>query len=158
MSDTASAQNAAISIVPVSTPDEWIAFHAIRRAVLWEARGRSDYDESHPDDRLPNHYPLLLYTGAIAAGVLRLDILEDRNTAAIRRLAVIPVMQKKGLGTKLIKHAEVLAADRTCVRIIARVARDAQSFWEKNGYAPEPEETPDASQNPLLSKQVTAAR
>jgi hypothetical protein len=44
----------------VKTEDDWTAYHRIRREELFEARGwYGVYDSNYPDERLPNHFPLL---------------------------------------------------------------------------------------------------
>lgn len=147
-----------ISVVQATTADDWESFHAIRRAVLWEARGRSDYDAAHPDDSLPDHYPLLLYADGIPAAAVRVDLLPDGGTAAMRRLAVSVGLQRNGLGSALLGYAESLAASKGCGRSIARVARDALGFWQRNGYDVDSSDTEASSGNPLVSKQIDAVR
>jgi hypothetical protein len=50
-------------LVDVENEADWQAYHGIRRKVLWEARGRSNYDDRQPDEYRSNHYPLLLKLG-----------------------------------------------------------------------------------------------
>ncbi|MGZ2405700.1 hypothetical protein ACVIKO_002960 [Rhizobium ruizarguesonis] len=44
-------------VVPVMTERQWNAYHDIRRAVLFEARGLIGYEANHPDDRRDGHFP-----------------------------------------------------------------------------------------------------
>lgn len=47
-------------LVRVSTEPDWQAYHALRRRVLWEARGRYDYDATRPEEHAVSNHPLLL--------------------------------------------------------------------------------------------------
>ena len=68
-----------MAYVLVRTADDadWRAYHDIRRLVLWEERGLSGYDATRPEERLPDHHPLLLKFNAQACGTTRLDDLRD---------------------------------------------------------------------------------
>ena len=62
-------------LVTPSTTSEWATYHAIRREVLWEARGLFGvYNENHPDEAAPNNHPKLLIYGGDPVGVVRIDI------------------------------------------------------------------------------------
>jgi hypothetical protein len=50
----------AYELVKVTSESDWRDYHSLRRQVLWEARGRSNYDDRHADEYLPTHHPLLL--------------------------------------------------------------------------------------------------
>jgi hypothetical protein len=60
-------------LVDVENEADWRAYHAIRRNVLWEARGRWNYDERHEDEYRSNHHPLLLKLDERNIGTARLD-------------------------------------------------------------------------------------
>jgi hypothetical protein len=46
----------------LETEEDWVAYHHIRRTILFEGRGHfSVYDPDPPDDRKPDHYPFILY-------------------------------------------------------------------------------------------------
>src|SRR5216684_2768536 len=50
--------------------NEWRAYHAIRREVLFENRGCVDiYNENHPDELGKGNHPLILVDGGVPAGV-----------------------------------------------------------------------------------------
>jgi hypothetical protein len=38
-------------LIEISTDGERHDYHALRRSVLWEARGETGYNDNHPDDR-----------------------------------------------------------------------------------------------------------
>ena len=72
----------------VNSPDDWNAYHQIRREELFEPRGRYGiHNPYHPDEGSRNHFPLLLkYNGAVVA-TARLDVQED-GVAILRLIAV----------------------------------------------------------------------
>ncbi len=87
-------------LVRVTTESDWEDYHSFRRSILWEARGRSGYDENHPDEFVPtNHPPLLKFNGR-AIGTTRLDDFRN-NTAAIRLVAIAGDVQRQGHGRVL---------------------------------------------------------
>jgi GNAT superfamily N-acetyltransferase len=112
---------------------EWSAYHAIRRQVLFEARGRFGvYDETHPDERaFGNHPKLLLFEGE-PVGVVRIDIVGSRAT--FRRVAVRSQAQRSGHGRMLLLLAEDFARAQHCHDVDSHVAADAIEFWRKCGF------------------------
>src|SRR5919106_4160223 len=90
------------------TEEEWRAFHAIRRKVLFENRGKAEaYNENHPDDSKPGNHPLILVYGDAVVGVLRLDIAGP--VAWLRRVAIREDLQRQGHGRALLRLAESFA-------------------------------------------------
>lgn len=45
------------SLIQVRSETDWRRYHAIRREVLFERRGRSDYDDTRADERRPGVIP-----------------------------------------------------------------------------------------------------
>jgi hypothetical protein len=87
--------------------EEWIAFHAIRRKVLFENRGEVGvYRENHPDDFELGHYPLVLVHKEATIGVIRVDV-----TGQV-----------------------AFARDNGCNEVRSNVAADAVRFYERCGY------------------------
>jgi GNAT superfamily N-acetyltransferase len=116
------------------TAEEWRAFHAIRRKVLFENRGKSEaYDENHPDDSKPGNHPLILVYGDDVIGVLRLDIAPP--TAWLRRVAIREDLQRQGHGRVLLRLAEAFAKAKGCEEIRSNAAVEAFGFYERCGYA-----------------------
>ena len=113
--------------------EEWRAFHAIRRKVLFENRGKSEaYDENHPDDRkLGNHPLLLLYRDEII-GVLRIDI--SGSLAMLRRVAIRDDLQRLGHGRVLLRLAEEFAKAEGCDEMRSNAAVEAVGFYERCDY------------------------
>ena len=114
--------------------EEWRAFHAIRRRVLFENRGKSEsYVENHPDDSQPGNHPLvLLYRGEII-GVLRLDVSE--TVGWLRRVAIREDVQRVGHGRVLLNLAEAFARAQGCDELRTNAAVEAVGFYERCGYA-----------------------
>ena len=117
-----------------NTPADWAAYHAIRRRVLFELRGRgSTYDAEHPDEHRPHHHPFLLWVGAEAVGVIRIDL--NRDVAVFRRVAVREDMQRRGYGRQLLELAIQFAEQQRCIRIESHVDADAVGFYLRCGFA-----------------------
>ena len=112
--------------------DDWHAFHAIRRKVLFENRGKSDYIENHPDDFKTGHHPLvLLYQGEVV-GVIRVEVCEA--VAWFRRVAIREDLQRMGHGRVLLRLAEAFAKAEGCDEVRSNAAVEAVEFYERCGY------------------------
>ena len=137
---------------PASDSD-WAAYHAIRRHVLFELRGRAtSYDASHPDERLPGHHPLILWVRDIPVGVVRVDL--DGDVATLRRVAIRADLQRRGHGRRLLELAEDFARAHRCARVESHVDRDAIGFYARCGYALV--DANDTSRSPLMAKVLGA--
>lgn len=114
--------------------EEWLAFHAIRRKVLFENRGKSEiYIENHPDDSKPGNYPLILLYQGVVIGVVRIDIVDVM--AWLRRVAIREDLQQMGHGRALVELAEVFAKAHGCNEVRSNAAVEAVGFYERCGYA-----------------------
>jgi len=112
--------------------DEWRAFHSIRRKVLFENRGKSDYIENHPDDFKPGHHPLvLLYQGNVI-GVIRVEVCE--GVAWFRRVAIREDLQRLGHGRVLLQLAEAFAKAEGCNEVRSNAAVEAVGCYERCAY------------------------
>jgi GNAT superfamily N-acetyltransferase len=127
-----------------SSDSEWTAYHAIRRIVLFERRGRFGvYDAAHPDESRPGHYPLLLLYNREPIGTIRVDIADDE--ALFRRVAIREDVQRQGHGRKMLELAEgfVRAQDRN--RIRSHVDPNAVEFYERCGFTRERADSGEAT-------------
>ena len=116
------------------TPQEWQAYHDIRRVVLFEARGRHGvYDPDHPDDRNPRHYPLLLSHDGEPIGTIRIDHRSAR-AAILRLVAVRQDLQGRGHGRRLVEAAERFIIDLGCRLAFVNAALEARDFYRRLGY------------------------
>ena len=128
---------------PVDT-QEWNAFHAIRRRVLFENRGKGEtYLENHPDDSRPENHPLILVYQGDTIGVMRLDV--AGSFAWLRRLAIREDRQGRGHGRVLLQLAEALARKEGCTEIRTNAAIEAVGFYERCGYRQNFEAAPENS-------------
>ena len=76
-------------LVPVVTRDQWTAYHAIRRKVLFEDRGLFEkYDPNHPDDRKTQNRPVILTSNGAPVAAMRIDLVPERAFAILRTVAV----------------------------------------------------------------------
>lgn len=117
---------------PVTTK-EWLAFHDIRRKVLFENRGKSEtYIENHPDDSNPANHPLILILRDVVIGVVRIDVSE--RVAWLRRVAIREDQQRLGHGRVLLQLAEAFAKSRGCDEVRSNAAVEAVRFYERCGY------------------------
>jgi len=115
------------------TDDDWAAYHAIRRHVLFELRGNgAAYTVDHPDERLPGHFPFVLWDGGTAVGVIRVDVHD--TIAFFRRMAVREDLQRRGYGRHLLQAAEQFAAAHGCTRAVSNVDPGAVGFYERCGF------------------------
>ena len=113
---------------------EWRAYHDIRRAVLWEARGLFGvYDDNHPDEYKPNHFPKLLFDDGVPIGVIRVDV--HGETAWFRRVAISEALQRNGHGRVLLGLAEEFARKTGAKHVESSVDEDAVPFYRRCGYS-----------------------
>ncbi|WP_390624512.1 GNAT family N-acetyltransferase [Rhizobium terricola] len=134
-------------MVRVSSQPDWEAYHQIRRHVLFDLRGLSGYDDHHPDDRKPEHIPLVFTDGAEFVGALRLDLTANKN-GVVRTVAIVAERQRQGIGRAMMTAVETLAMAQEVVRLETYAAPDAVGFYSKLGW-----EIVDAHRpNPLMAK------
>ena len=131
------------------TDDDWAAYHAIRRHVLFELRGNgAAYAADHPDEQLPGHFPLVLWDAGTAVGVIRVDVHD--GIALFRRVAVREHLQRRGYGRHLLQAAEQFAATHGCTRVVSNVDPGAVGFYERCGFRREADE----NRTVVMSKQL----
>jgi len=116
-----------------ATDAEWGAYHTIRREVLFERRGKgAEYDPNRPDETRPGNYPLVLWVGSDAVGVIRVDV--DGDRAVFRRVAVREDVQRRGHGRQLLDSAQEFARAHGCTRADSHVDPAAIGFYERCGF------------------------
>ena len=65
------------SLRPVQTPQEWIAYHAIRRdAIFAPLLPGQAYDERDPDEFKPGNLPHVLVRDGEIVGTVRIDLID----------------------------------------------------------------------------------
>jgi GNAT superfamily N-acetyltransferase len=116
-----------------TTDTEWAAYHAIRKRVLFDLRGKGDvYDADHPDEHSPGHHPFVLWERTVPIGVIRIDVRGE--VAMFRRVAIRDDLQRRGYGRRLLQAAERFASDRGCTRVESHVDPGAVEFYERCGF------------------------
>lgn len=133
----------------VQSPEDWVAYHRIRRAILFEARGRSDYNENRPEERDPNNHPLLLLFNGVYIGTLRLDYVAP-NLGGIRLFAIDKAFQRKGHGKHFLVLLEKRATSLGITTFEVNSAPEAASYWRRQGF----EMIDNAREFPLLRREV----
>jgi N-acetylglutamate synthase-like GNAT family acetyltransferase len=118
----------------VNSVDDWDAYHDIRKAELFDARGSGvTYDPDHPDESLPDNFPLLLKWKDVGIGTTRLDLRPD-GAAVIRLVAVSRAEQRKGHGWILNDKVEAFARTKGVSRLLVNAAPEAVEFYERLGF------------------------
>jgi GNAT superfamily N-acetyltransferase len=125
------------ALAVVTRPEDWDAYHSIRRVELFEARGRIGvYELDHPDERAPNHFPLLLKWNGRGIATTRLD-LREHGLAIVRLVAVVKSEQRKGHGRALAARTEAFARERGVTKLLVNAAAEAVGFYERIGFVRE---------------------
>ena len=129
-----------------ATDAEWLAYHTIRRQVLFERRGNgAAYNPNHPDETRPGNYSLVLWAGRDAVAVIRVDVGVEDGVAFFRRVAVREDVQRVGHGRRLLEHAEQFARAHDCSHVASYVDPSAIGFYERCGFHRAPQATTGSS-------------
>lgn len=122
-------------LVDVRSPRDWAEYHALRRTILFLARGRTGYDANHPDDVHPSHYPLLLKRDGRALGTVRLDDFGN-GTGAVRQVTIATDRQRQGHVRVLSDLLEQRARAVGLRTLFVNAAPDAVGYYAKTGWEP----------------------
>ena len=120
-------------LVDVTREADWSAYHAIRRDVLWTARGRPNYDDRHADEYLPSHHPLLLKCDGVPIGTTRLDE-RGLGVGVVRLVAIRQQSQRQGHGRQLARMVDARARQLGLTTLYVNAVSDAVEFYRKNGW------------------------
>lgn len=115
--------------------DDRLAYHRLRRMVLFEARGRFDYIPNEPEEIKEQNLSLLLKFDGQAIGTVRLDQ-KPAGRAIVRLVAIAPDIQRRGHGTALFERLERLARSLGINEFLVHSAPDALGFYQKLGFSP----------------------
>src|ERR1700692_1906919 len=118
--------------VQVTIESDWRDYHLLRRQVLWEARGRSGYDENHPDEYIQNNHPLLLKFDGRSIGTTRLDDFGN-GKGAVRLVAIAAGVQRQGHGRVLSALVETYARRQGIRFLFVNADPEAIGYYEKMG-------------------------
>ena len=125
----------AYELTEVSTESDWRAYHALRRRVLWESRGRNGYDDNRPEERSASNHPLLLKLDGYGIGTTRLDDLGD-GRGVVRLVAIATDLQHGGHGRVLSTLVEAYARKLGLTMLLVNAAPAAIGYYEKMGWNP----------------------
>jgi N-acetylglutamate synthase-like GNAT family acetyltransferase len=120
-------------LVKVKTESDWREYHALRRHVLWEARGRSGYDDTRPAEYIAANTPLLLKLNGRPIGTTRLDDLGGHR-GVVRLVAIATDLQRQGHGRVLSELVEGYARRLGLNTLFVNAAPDAVGYYEKMGW------------------------
>jgi N-acetylglutamate synthase-like GNAT family acetyltransferase len=123
----------AYELTDVTAQSDWHAYHALRRHVLWELRGRSDYDDNRPEERFASNHPLLLKLDSRGIGTTRLDDL-GRGRGVVRLVAVAADLQRRGHGRVLSALVDAYAHRLGLTTLLVNAAPEAIGYYEKMGW------------------------
>src|SRR5262249_26464808 len=94
---------------PARSPQEWAAYHAIRRDAIFAALlPGQPYDEQDADEFVPDHCPHVLLRDDEVVGVVRIDLI-GKKQAGLRLVAIRGDLQRRGHGRILLRLAEEAA-------------------------------------------------
>jgi N-acetylglutamate synthase-like GNAT family acetyltransferase len=123
------------TLLKVASESDWRDYHALRRSILWEARGRNGYDENHTDEYTSMNHPLLLKLNARPIGTTRLDDFGN-GMGAVRLVAIAADVQRQGHGRVLSARVESYARRLGIEILVVNAAREAVGWYEKLGWTP----------------------
>jgi N-acetylglutamate synthase-like GNAT family acetyltransferase len=123
-------------LIEVTTMSDWQEYHSLRRRVLWELRGLTNYDETHADEHKAAHHPLLLKLSGRAIGTARLDDFGN-GTGAVRLVAIEPDLQRQGHGRVLSDYIEDYARSLGINTLYLNAAPEALGYYLKLGWKPD---------------------
>ncbi len=136
------------TLVQVTTPAMWAAYHRIRKAELWDARGRTTplYNPNHPDETKPNHTPLLFLLNEVGVGTTRLDDLGN-GRFCVRLVAIDKAFQGQGLGRTMLMQTLQRARDQGGTDMVVNADESAVGYYracgfEEHSWNPEELKTP----------------
>jgi GNAT superfamily N-acetyltransferase len=120
---------------PVRSPQEWSAYHAIRRdAIFAPLHPGQAYDERDPDEFKPDHLPHVLVCDGEVVGTVRVDLI-DATQAGLRLIGIRPDLQRRGHGAVLLRLSEAAVRDLGRTEVVINAHPTSLAFYLANGYA-----------------------
>ncbi len=145
-------------LIKVRAEHDWQEYHSLRRRVLWEQRGLTNYDETHADEYKATNHPFLLKLDGRAIGTVRLDDFGN-GAGAVRLVAIEPNLQRQGHGRALSEYVENYARRLGITTLYVNAAPEAIGYYEQLGWKPdvwdEAELVGIASHCRQMSKRIT---
>jgi GNAT superfamily N-acetyltransferase len=119
---------------PARSPQDWSAYHAIRRGAIFAALlpGQA-YDESDADELRPGNLPHVLVHDGEVVGTVRIDLI-DETQAGLRLIGIRPDVQRQGHGAVLLALAEEAARAFGRTEVVINAHPTSLTFYLANGY------------------------
>jgi GNAT superfamily N-acetyltransferase len=122
------------SLRPTQSPQEWAAYHAIRRdAIFAPLLPEQAYDERDPDEFEPGNLPHVLIRDGEVVGTVRIDLI-DETQAGLRLIGIRRDSQRQGLGVVLLELAERAARTFGRTEVVINAHPTSLTFYLANGY------------------------
>lgn len=137
----------------VNSESDWRDYHAIRRAVLFEARGKTGYREDHEDEFKPGFTPLLLVFEDKNIGTVRVDDWQDTR-GVIRLVAIRAELQRQGHGRELARLSEEFARQRGIRTLYVNAALESIGYYRKMGWEDYLWDPLEAEEHDTISQQM----
>jgi GNAT superfamily N-acetyltransferase len=119
---------------PTRTPQDWAAYHAIRRDAIFALLlpGQA-YDANDADEFKPGNLPHVLVHDGEVIGTVRIDLI-DAIRAGLRLIGIRRDRQRQGHGVVLLSLAEQTVRGLGRSEVVVNAARSALAFYLANGY------------------------
>jgi GNAT superfamily N-acetyltransferase len=118
----------------VRSPQEWSAYHAIRRDAIFSVLlpGQA-YDEHDPDEFEHRHLAHVLIRDGEIIGTVRIDLVGE-SQAGLRLIAIRRDLQRQGHGSILLSLAEGAARSLGRTEVVINAHPTSLTFYLANGY------------------------
>jgi GNAT superfamily N-acetyltransferase len=122
------------SLRPTQSPQEWAAYHAIRRdAIFAPLLPEQAYDERDPDEFKPGNLPHVLIRDGEVVGTVRIDLI-DETQAGLRLIGIRRDSQRQGLGAVLLELAERASRAFGRTEVVINAHPTSLTFYLASGY------------------------
>jgi len=122
-----------MKITSPSTREEFKAYYALRFKVLSEPWGHAKGTEKDDYEPISEHFMAVDdKTGAVLGVVKILE--KSPGVGQLSHLAVLPKMQRQGIGGLLLEAVETRARERGFGVLGATIHATATAYFEKHGY------------------------
>ncbi len=132
MATGATSDTLAYQLRRPDTASDWDAYHAIRRAVMFE---EGEFDDN--EELGPANHPMLLWCEERPVGTILIDNLNGED-AAFRLVAIDPCEQGRGHGRAVLREAEAYARAIGCRKAVVYATPEAAGFYAAAGYNEDP--------------------
>lgn len=115
--------------------DELIMVQELRHTVLDPARLIDIDHELTPEDSNPDNIHMAAFLDLKVVGTVRLDLIKaDPRVYEVRKMAVDPAVNRRGIGRRVLEAALSEADSRSCSLITLDARKEAIPFFERLGF------------------------